>query len=269
MRTYFERILDKIPKAEWGAWSLRTCKWWHHQPRTCPSSCSTWGRGNHIQERWMSGIFLSLHYRGWYYLQQTGSRHWWSHSGSAYQLCGPCFPNTFSSWITFERHLVSHGNFCSKKKWFQFDGITYRSIICLRKTTEKITPRTFSFWNWCCRVWMKLPDQVLNWDVGTHCIWYQWVILVIGHTWLLCLQLVWTFLFLSMGFSSFSKFDQITSYVWGFLDLQVEATSAQMNRSFRNVPRRATSQSDCTGICHLCLAGRPGFDYEDLFLSIH
>lgn len=45
-----------------------------------------------------------------------------------------------------------------------------------------------------------------------------------------------------------------------------KATSATFNRSFRNVPKRATSQSECTGVCHLCLAGRPGYEYEDLFL---
>ena len=45
-----------------------------------------------------------------------------------------------------------------------------------------------------------------------------------------------------------------------------KATSANLNRSFRNVPKRATSRSECTGVCHLCLAGRPGYEYEDLFL---
>ena len=45
-----------------------------------------------------------------------------------------------------------------------------------------------------------------------------------------------------------------------------KATSANLTRSFRNVPKAATSKSDCTGICHLCLAGRPDFDYEDVYL---
>ena len=38
-------------------------------------------------------------------------------------------------------------------------------------------------------------------------------------------------------------------------------------RSFRNVPRAASSRAECTGICHLCLAGRPGFDFEDMQLA--
>ena len=54
-----------------------------------------------------------------------------------------------------------------------------------------------------------------------------------------------------MGLSCFSK-----------------ATSGNMTRSYRNVPRQASSMTDCSGICHLCLAGRPNFDYEDLFLAI-
>lgn len=46
-----------------------------------------------------------------------------------------------------------------------------------------------------------------------------------------------------------------------------KATSALLNRSFRNVPRAATSKTECTGICHLCLAGRPPYDYENMFLN--
>lgn len=38
----------------------------------------------------------------------------------------------------------------------------------------------------------------------------------------------------------------------------------ELNRSFYNAPKRASSQKDCTGICHLCEAGRPGVPYEDL-----
>lgn len=45
-----------------------------------------------------------------------------------------------------------------------------------------------------------------------------------------------------------------------------KATSANLNRSYRNVPKAASSKSDCTGICHMCLAGRPGFDFEDVHL---
>ena len=43
--------------------------------------------------------------------------------------------------------------------------------------------------------------------------------------------------------------------------------NAQLQRSFRNVPRAATSKAPCTGICHLCLGGQPGYDYEDVPLK--
>ena len=46
-----------------------------------------------------------------------------------------------------------------------------------------------------------------------------------------------------------------------------QATSANLQRSYRNVPKAASSKKDCTGICHLCLAGRPGLDYEDMYLD--
>lgn len=34
------------------------------------------------------------------------------------------------------------------------------------------------------------------------------------------------------------------------------------------MPKAASSKNDCTGICHYCLAGRPGFDYEDVCLFL-
>ena len=46
-----------------------------------------------------------------------------------------------------------------------------------------------------------------------------------------------------------------------------KATSANMNRSYRNVPKAGSSKKPCTGICHICLAGRPGLDYEDVRLN--
>ena len=45
-----------------------------------------------------------------------------------------------------------------------------------------------------------------------------------------------------------------------------KASSANLVRSFRNVPKAAESRTDCTGICHLCLSGRPHYDYEDVLL---
>lgn len=45
-----------------------------------------------------------------------------------------------------------------------------------------------------------------------------------------------------------------------------KATSAELGRSFRNVPRASSSRTPCTGICHLCFAGRPNYDYEDVCL---
>lgn len=38
----------------------------------------------------------------------------------------------------------------------------------------------------------------------------------------------------------------------------------ELNRSFHNAPKRASSNKNCTGICHLCEAGRPGVPFEDL-----
>lgn len=46
-----------------------------------------------------------------------------------------------------------------------------------------------------------------------------------------------------------------------------KATSAGLVRSYRNVPRRESSTKTCAGICHLCLGGRPGYDYEHMFLD--
>ena len=37
----------------------------------------------------------------------------------------------------------------------------------------------------------------------------------------------------------------------------------RLTRSFRNMPKQASSKKDCTGICHLCLAGRPRIPFED------
>ncbi len=46
-----------------------------------------------------------------------------------------------------------------------------------------------------------------------------------------------------------------------------KASSARLQRSFRNVPRAASSKAPCTGICHWCLGGKPGYDYEDVPLE--
>lgn len=46
-----------------------------------------------------------------------------------------------------------------------------------------------------------------------------------------------------------------------------KATSAGLVRSYRNVPRRESSTKSCTGIRHLCLGGRPGYDYEHMSLD--
>ena len=45
-----------------------------------------------------------------------------------------------------------------------------------------------------------------------------------------------------------------------------EATAALLDRSYKNGPKAAQSKQPCTGVCHLCLAGRPHFDFEDLKL---
>lgn len=49
---------------------------------------------------------------------------------------------------------------------------------------------------------------------------------------------------------------------WPFL-----AKIGELNRSWSNAPKRATSRKDCTGICHYCLAGRPDYPYEDLMMD--
>ena len=49
---------------------------------------------------------------------------------------------------------------------------------------------------------------------------------------------------------------------WPFL-----AKVGELNRSFSNQPKHASSQKPCTGICHYCLAGRPGFPFEDMSMD--
>ena len=39
---------------------------------------------------------------------------------------------------------------------------------------------------------------------------------------------------------------------------------AGLNRSFYNQPKQAQASRACSGICHLCLAGRPEYPFEDL-----
>ena len=49
----------------------------------------------------------------------------------------------------------------------------------------------------------------------------------------------------------------------------IKATAARLDRSYKNGPKSASSIKDGTGICHLCLAGRPRYDYEDLHPGVH
>ena len=49
---------------------------------------------------------------------------------------------------------------------------------------------------------------------------------------------------------------------WPFL-----AKAGELTRSFANQPKHASSGKDCTGICHLCLAGRPNIPFEDLSMD--
>ena len=44
----------------------------------------------------------------------------------------------------------------------------------------------------------------------------------------------------------------------------IQAASADLNRSDKNGPKAQKASKPCTGICHLCLAGRPMYDFEDL-----
>ncbi|CAK9065744.1 Uncharacterized protein SCF082_LOCUS33582 [Durusdinium trenchii] len=55
--------------------------------------------------------------------------------------------------------------------------------------------------------------------------------------------------------------DELITVVVQSLD---KATSAHLLRSYRNVPKAASSARDCTGICHICAAGQPNYDYEDV-----
>ena len=43
-------------------------------------------------------------------------------------------------------------------------------------------------------------------------------------------------------------------------DWPAHVKSAGLKRSFQNVPKRATSKTPCSGICHLCLAGTEDFE---------
>jgi hypothetical protein len=56
-------------------------------------------------------------------------------------------------------------------------------------------------------------------------------------------------------------------FFWFFLTFQV--SSAHLKRSYRHAPKgeRGSSKTEPAGICHLCLAGTTGHDWEDLFLS--
>ena len=45
------------------------------------------------------------------------------------------------------------------------------------------------------------------------------------------------------------------------------ASAGKLVRTFRRGPKAASSKKAGQGVCHLCRAGQPGFDYEDMFLA--
>lgn len=46
--------------------------------------------------------------------------------------------------------------------------------------------------------------------------------------------------------------------------LESKATAGGLTRTFRNGPKAAASKTAGVGICHLCRAGQPGLDFEDM-----
>lgn len=46
-------------------------------------------------------------------------------------------------------------------------------------------------------------------------------------------------------------------------DLPFLIESAHLERHFRRAPKRGESGMQCPGVCHLCLAGMPAFNFED------
>ena len=51
------------------------------------------------------------------------------------------------------------------------------------------------------------------------------------------------------------------------IPVSAKASAAKLERSFKNGPKSAHAAKPCGGICHLCCAGKPGLDFEDLHLS--
>ncbi|CAE7666683.1 unnamed protein product [Symbiodinium necroappetens] len=47
----------------------------------------------------------------------------------------------------------------------------------------------------------------------------------------------------------------------------VEATAGKLQRTFRQGPKAASSSKPGKGLCHYCLAGREGYDWEDMIFS--
>ena len=56
-------------------------------------------------------------------------------------------------------------------------------------------------------------------------------------------------------------------FVGNLGDMPQQVKTGGLKRSFNNVPKKATSMSVCKGICHLCPAGQPGFDWENMSLD--
>ena len=49
--------------------------------------------------------------------------------------------------------------------------------------------------------------------------------------------------------------------------LRAEATAGRLTRTFRQGPKAASAEKAGTGVCHYCLAGTPGYDFEDMSRS--
>ena len=56
-------------------------------------------------------------------------------------------------------------------------------------------------------------------------------------------------------------------FVGNLGDWPQQVKTGGLKRSFQNVPKQARSKKPCKGICQVCPAGQPGFDFENMSLA--
>ena len=71
--------------------------------------------------------------------------------------------------------------------------------------------------------------------------------------------------------SLFSLLFFFQSFSLGFLTCLLgsilQASAGKLIRTFRRGPKAASSKKGGGGVCHLCLAGQPEYDFEDMTLG--